>query len=65
MCRRNQCISGLFNDYGFALIGEPQIQDCIKQIEDDVLGIAVFHHPFEWLAEFDRNRIEARLRKKL
>jgi hypothetical protein len=63
MCRRNQCINGVFNDYGYALMGEPQIQDCIDQIGEGDIGIAVFHHPFEWFAEFDRNRIETRLRR--
>ena len=64
MCRRNQCINGVFNDYGSALIGEPQIHECFNKINTEDIVIAVFHHPFEWLAEFDRNRIEAQLRKK-
>ena len=43
------------------LIGEPQLHDALKQISDADLRIAVVHHPFDWLNEFDRNRTEARL----
>lgn len=63
MCGRNQDARGKNNDYGYTLIGEPQIQSYIEEIHDADLRIAVFHHPFEWLAEFDCNRIERRLRR--
>jgi predicted NACHT family NTPase len=33
----------------------------VKQIEAADVRIVVLHHPFEWLAEFDRHRVEERL----
>ena len=59
MCGRNKAKIG---DKGFVIVGEPQIHDILEEISDADLKIAVLHHPFDWLAEFDCNRIEARLR---
>jgi Calcineurin-like phosphoesterase len=61
MNARNKDLEGEVNDYGYTLIGEPQIHDSLAQIADAELRIAVVHHPFDWLREFDRNRTEARL----
>lgn len=62
MNARNKDAQGeVNNDYGYTLIGEPQLHDALKQIADAELRIAVVHHPFDWLSEFDRNRTEARL----
>jgi hypothetical protein len=61
MCARNKDAQGEVNDYGYTLVGEPQIHDALAQIADADLRIAVLHHPFDWLAPFDRNHIEARL----
>ncbi len=61
MTGRNKDAKGEVQDYGYTLIGEPQIVDALKQIADDELRIAVMHHPFDWLSQFDRNRTEARL----
>ena len=61
MCGRNKDARGEIYDYGYTLVGEPQIYDALAQIADADLRIAVLHHPFDWLAEFDRNHIEARL----
>lgn len=63
MCGRNS------TDRGFVIVGEPQIQCALEQLSDaDMLAadikIAVLHHPFDWFAEFDRNRIERQLRSK-
>ena len=63
MCARNKDRNGKLNDYGYALIGEPQIHDALAQIADAELSIGVLHHPFEWLAQFDRNRVKARLQR--
>jgi predicted MPP superfamily phosphohydrolase len=63
MTGRNKNIDGEVNDYGFTLIGEPQVHDALKQIAEDNLRIAVMHHPFEWTSPFDRNRTEGRLRR--
>ena len=61
MCARNKDAQGKVNDYGYALVGEPQVHDALDQIADVDVRIAVMHHPFDWLATFDRNRVEARL----
>jgi hypothetical protein len=63
MCGRNKDASGEVNDYGYTLIGEPQIHDALKQTDDADLRLVVLHHPFDSLAEFDRNRVEERLQK--
>jgi 3',5'-cyclic AMP phosphodiesterase CpdA len=54
MTARNKDAQGEINDYGYTLIGEPQIHDALDQIADAELRIAV-HHPFDWLNVFDRN----------
>lgn len=61
MNARNKDAQGEINDYGYTLIGEPQLHNALTQIADAELRIAVVHHPFDWLNEFDRNRTEARL----
>lgn len=65
MCGRKDERGDVINDYGHALVGEPQVHEALEQIvnADDVC-IAVLHHPFEWLAEFDRYSIKARLKRK-
>lgn len=61
MCGRNKNADGMINDKGFVLVGEPQIQNYIEEIADADIKIAVLHHPFDWLAEFDLNQVERRL----
>ncbi|MDD4652439.1 MAG: metallophosphoesterase, partial [Methanothrix sp.] len=58
MCGRNKATIG---DKGFVIVGEPQIHSILDEISDADLKIAVLHHPFDWLTEFDCNRIETRL----
>jgi len=60
MCGRKDVI-GNINDKGFVLIGEPQIYNSLKQIIASDIKIAVLHHPFDWLAGFDRNHAETYL----
>ena len=64
MCGRNKVADNEINDYGYTVLGELQIDRCLDEIEKADIKIAVFHHPFEWLAEFDRHRIEMTLRRK-
>lgn len=64
MCARHKNGDDVVNDYGFALVGEPQVEDGLKKIAGAELRIAVLHHPFEWLAEFDRYRMKSELRKQ-
>jgi len=61
MSGRNKDASGSIKDKNLLIVGEVQIHDPLKAISDDEIKIAVLHHPFDWLAEFDRNRIEGRL----
>lgn len=61
MCARNKDVNGRVNDYGYLLVGEPQIHDGLNYMLDADLRIGVMHHPFDWLAEFDRNHIEDNL----
>jgi hypothetical protein len=64
MTARNKDEKGEIYDYGYTLIGEPQIHNALAQIAGAELRIVVLHHPFEWLSEFDLNRTEARLRRE-
>jgi len=61
MCGRNEENNG---DYGLVIVGEPQIYSALDEISGADFKIAVLHHPFEWLREFDRNRIEDALRQE-
>jgi len=61
MCGRNK---GKTGDYGLVIVGEPQIFDALEKISGANIKIAILHHPFDWLSEFDRNRIENPLRQE-
>lgn len=45
------------------IIGERQVSNAIKQIEDSKIKIAVIHHPFDWLAPFEKKQIEKMIQK--
>ena len=64
MCGRNLDARGEVNDYGYLTVGEPQIHEALSAIQGADVCMAVLHHPFPWLAEFDRNRIEERLKRE-
>ena len=61
MCARHKDDKGEVDDARYILVGEPQIYDALAQIADADVRIAVLHHPFDWLAPFDRNHVEAHL----
>ncbi|MEI7941393.1 MAG: metallophosphoesterase, partial [Verrucomicrobiota bacterium] len=63
MCGRNRDPKGEVNDYGFLTLGEPQLHEALSTIQSADVRLAVLHHPFPWLAEFDRNHIEERLKR--
>jgi predicted phosphodiesterase len=44
-------------DKGKLLIGERQITNTRKTIENANLKIAILHHPFDWIADYDRKNI--------
>ncbi len=63
MAARNKNNQDKVDDYGHLVIGELQIYDFLTNIDETDLRIAVLHHPFSWLTEFDRDRIKGRLLK--
>ncbi len=38
------------------VLGEPQVHRTLGEASGAEIIVAVLHHPFDWLAEFDRNR---------
>jgi predicted MPP superfamily phosphohydrolase len=64
MCGRHKNDGGEIDDARYLVVGEPQIHDALNQIADAAIRIAVIHHPFDWLAEFDREYIEDRLTRE-
>lgn len=64
MCGRNKGAKGEVNDYGYLTLGEPQLHEALSAIQGADLRLAVLHHPFPWLASFDCNRVEERLKRE-
>ncbi len=58
MCGRNKDEKGEVTDQSYLVVGEPQLYEPLKQIAKTKVRIAVLHHPFDWLTEFDRDRVE-------
>lgn len=50
-------------DRGYLVLGEPQVHAALAQAGESDIRIAVLHHPFDWLSEFDHDRVEERLGK--
>lgn len=61
MAARNKDSNGVIADKKYLIVGESQVYDHFKSIEDCQIKIAVLHHPFNWLAEFDSKRVKPRL----
>ncbi len=51
-------------DQGNIALGEHQVREALSAVEDADLRIALMHHPFDWLHEFDRNDCEPLLLQK-
>lgn len=64
MCGRRKNSKDKIDDKGVVVVGEPQIHDPLESISDSDIKIAVLHHPFDWLADFESNQIMSRLMKK-
>jgi predicted MPP superfamily phosphohydrolase len=45
-------------DRNHLLLGERQVREAIDQAEEAEIRIALMHHPFEWLEDFDREDCE-------
>lgn len=63
MCGRNKNAKGEVDDYGNLVLGEPQIHDALEAMSDADVRLVVLHHPWEWLAEWDRERVEDRVHR--
>ena len=58
MCGRVRDDQGEVNDQSYLTVGERQIREPLRKIAVADLRIALIHHPFDWLKEFDRRQIE-------
>jgi hypothetical protein len=63
MCGRRKNSKGEIDDKGVVVVGEPQIHDLLESISEFDIKIAVLHHPFDWLADFESSQIMSRLMK--
>ena len=61
MCGRQKNSKDEINDKGVTVIGEPQIHELMEKISESDITIAVLHHPFSWLADFESSQIERSL----
>jgi predicted MPP superfamily phosphohydrolase len=43
------------------LLGERNVDNAISRLNDCDIRLAMFHHPFDWLAEFDEAAVASRL----
>jgi predicted phosphodiesterase len=59
----NLSASGTVSDMGFLAIGDFQVQQAFRRIANSEphIVICLFHHPFEWLLEDDRNAVSQRI----
>lgn len=62
MCGRHHDANGQNDDFRQLVIGEPQVVQAYEQATASDLHITVMHHSFDWLAEFDKHRVEGRIR---
>ncbi len=63
MCGRNKNAKGEVDDNRHLVLGEPQIHDALEAMSDADVRIAVLHHPWEWLATWDRERVQDRIQR--
>lgn len=65
MCGRRENTGGEIDDYGQLLVGEPQLEEALRELERADLTIGMLHHPFGWLAQQngigDREQVKRRL----
>ena len=61
MCGRRKDSKGEIDDKGVVVVGEPQIHETLDKVSESDIKIAVLHHPFSWLADFESSQIERSL----
>jgi len=64
MCARHKDEGGEVSDQGYLCVGEPQIYESLEKISGSDIRIALLHHPFDWLAPFDKSRMDVHLKRK-
>ena len=64
MCARHKDEGGKVSDQGYLCVGEPQIYESLEKISGSDIIIALLHHPFDWLAPFDKSRMDVHLKRK-
>ncbi len=62
-CARRKDPKGEPDDKGVLTAGEHQAKMALDKLAEADVRIGLMHHPFDWLADFDRNKVEARMRK--
>ena len=60
-CARREIKDKGLNDYGNLIIGEAQVHEQLKASYDCDFVIALSHHPFHWLSDFDRDLVKEKL----
>jgi predicted phosphodiesterase len=61
MCGRRKDAKGEVDEYGHVVVGEPQIHDALDTMRGADVRMVVLHHPFSWLAEWERQRVQERI----
>jgi predicted phosphodiesterase len=61
---RNGVLKPKHEDYGYLAVGEPQVEEALKDCEDADICIVVLHHPIGWLCESDRLMLEDYLKDR-
>jgi len=64
MCARHKDEGGKVSDQGYLCVGEPQIYESLEKISSSDIRIALLHHPFDWLAPFDKSRMDVHLKRR-
>lgn len=54
-------LAGTDSDRARLVLSERQVRDALRQAGASTLLIALMHHPFDWLQEFDRTDVESLL----
>ncbi len=63
MCGFSRDNDGNALDHGHLLLGEPQVAAALEEAKSADVRIALMHHPFDWLQDFDRRVVEPMLLK--
>jgi 3',5'-cyclic AMP phosphodiesterase CpdA len=62
LCGRTRDADGNVDDYGQLIVGEPQIEEALTNLEPCDLIVGILHHPFQWLAL--KNGVDDRIKTR-